>query len=939
MEVLNNSFLPGDPRLIDHIVYELKSQGIFDNFRKECIADVDTKPAYQNLRQRVEGSVSGFLKSQRWRSDMNKNHVREMLRKSISESGFLETGVERIVDQVVNPKINSIFLPQVENVVYKVLGIEKPTAFDDLKKQIKDEISSMDLLPNDLEAVSPESEPHDKKVDIDDDIKVNDKIDEDESPPFEPLEETMAMEENSVDSNLSGISGLVSHDSNHSVENKPVPIETSNQDSQFSKQSSDDRLSIVMSDDQELKMELNEDSNASICKPADPVIKSADVPDTSLTEKKLQPNEKSDEQEKPDDKRGDNKKSEKHRSSHRHSSHRSRHDSHKDRKNDRDKKEHKSSRTTGEDSKRDKDKKDRSRSGREDNSKSSKDPKERERTSSTSKHKRKDSADHKDDKAKSESKDAKTKERSKEDTKLKSHSSSKKIDSKSHSKHNGKSKTESSDSAKKENSKKNDKHKREDEKRSDRHKDKKDLKKDGKKEKDDHYGLKEKKTHRRSTDRDSSDGHSGTHSSSSSYAELTTPSQVQKSSQESSLVSGSSSGGDSGNSDACLTIENLNISSIPCVLSEEEHSQIIASVPHLKLIKPKFASNIFEARRLMKIRRKLGKLEKQKQMELLRVNSINVNKINNHMESRNMEKKDNVDGNNKQRQDVVKKRINNSHVKSYKYQEKSMVDEDNLVEEVQLSDDMELQTSVISKESWDAIEAKLNAQNILKVDYNSYTATFEDKPKVVVQKDSDCKGFVIEEETKRRLDVLSQIIETRQGEIRKLSSPLNRKKVLPLMDEVINEEIHKLPKIDIVDVTSNNEVVFSPGRGIKRIVSNHDMHNNNKINKDLGDVLSDRLNDLTENHNQSSNPSKSKKSKLTDTSVNSLENFNLPLSPAESDKSFNSVGDKKGDVLEANKTRKNRAISNQRYSSDDLYKPRLQFSSKRRRATKNSEEN
>lgn len=84
MEV-GNTLLPGDPRLIDHIVGQLKNQGIFDLFRKECISDVDTKPAYQNLRQRVEGSVNGFLRNQIWRPDMNKNQLREMLRKNIYE--------------------------------------------------------------------------------------------------------------------------------------------------------------------------------------------------------------------------------------------------------------------------------------------------------------------------------------------------------------------------------------------------------------------------------------------------------------------------------------------------------------------------------------------------------------------------------------------------------------------------------------------------------------------------------------------------------------------------------------------------------------------------------------------------------------------------------------------------------------------------------------
>lgn len=85
MEVVANNYLPGDQHLVEQIVYELKAQGIFDQFRKECFADVDTKPAYQNLRQRVEGSVSSFLKDQRWKPDMNKNQVREMLRKKITE--------------------------------------------------------------------------------------------------------------------------------------------------------------------------------------------------------------------------------------------------------------------------------------------------------------------------------------------------------------------------------------------------------------------------------------------------------------------------------------------------------------------------------------------------------------------------------------------------------------------------------------------------------------------------------------------------------------------------------------------------------------------------------------------------------------------------------------------------------------------------------------
>ena len=155
---LSNTLLAGDPRLVDHIVGEVKSQGIFDQFRKECIADVDTKPAYQNLRTRVEGSVNSFLDKQPWKPDLNKNQLRETLRKHIHEAPYLDAGVERIVDQVVNPKVYSVFMSQIEDVVYKFLGIERPKA-----KERNGACGLKDLLPKDLDPVSPESDKNSLK--------------------------------------------------------------------------------------------------------------------------------------------------------------------------------------------------------------------------------------------------------------------------------------------------------------------------------------------------------------------------------------------------------------------------------------------------------------------------------------------------------------------------------------------------------------------------------------------------------------------------------------------------------------------------------------------------------------------------------------------------------------------------------------------------------
>ncbi|KAG7201033.1 hypothetical protein KM043_003384 [Ampulex compressa] len=271
---LSNTLLAGDPRLIDHIVGEVKSQGIFDQFRKECIADVDTKPAYQNLRTRVEGSVNTFLGKQLWRPDLNKNQVRETLRKHIHDAPYLDAGVERIVDQVVNPKVYSVFMPQIEDVVYKFLGIERPKV-----REKNGTCGLKDLLPKDLDPVSPESDKNSLKdvslesVDGIDDmcvkkdelyaerslptdicegkvrnaraenghnacedkqlervgrpfnvaadgitssmsVKPEDKLEEDEedSPTFEPIDIMNLNESNiSNDSHLSGISELTSH--------------------------------------------------------------------------------------------------------------------------------------------------------------------------------------------------------------------------------------------------------------------------------------------------------------------------------------------------------------------------------------------------------------------------------------------------------------------------------------------------------------------------------------------------------------------------------------------------------------------------------------------------------------------------------------------------------------------------------------------------------
>lgn len=93
---------------ISKIVDNLKAQGSFDQFRRQCLSDVDTKvihfiyknlshcliisflliflkPSYRSVIQRVEGHVNRFLARQIWSSSLNKAQLRNRLRNDINE--------------------------------------------------------------------------------------------------------------------------------------------------------------------------------------------------------------------------------------------------------------------------------------------------------------------------------------------------------------------------------------------------------------------------------------------------------------------------------------------------------------------------------------------------------------------------------------------------------------------------------------------------------------------------------------------------------------------------------------------------------------------------------------------------------------------------------------------------------------------------------------
>ncbi|KAH8417863.1 hypothetical protein KR222_007407 [Zaprionus bogoriensis] len=255
------------------LIEEVKSQGVFDEFRFNCcLADVDTKPAYQNVRNRVETAVKDFLAKQHWTPETNKVQLRERLRKHLLDSDVLDKGVDHIVDQVVNPKVATIFEPKIESIAYKYLGITPPPppanppprppllpapplppyappglGHMNGGSMLKVETTAS-LLPTDLEQISPDSDRATGKEDskdeelpppgVDDD-DIDDDLDDTTSPAFEPA--------GSIKEDINNVS-LNTSDSLKDVKENDSRDAGASQTSQLSQVSSDSRLTIASTD-------------------------------------------------------------------------------------------------------------------------------------------------------------------------------------------------------------------------------------------------------------------------------------------------------------------------------------------------------------------------------------------------------------------------------------------------------------------------------------------------------------------------------------------------------------------------------------------------------------------------------------------------------------------------------------------------------------------
>lgn len=137
--------------------------------------------------------------------------------------------MERIVDQVVNPKVASVFIPQVEDLVYNYLGIPRKKPAETAGTAETSNGKVVDLLPTDLEAVSPGSvkSNDDKGEAMDISITKDEKMEVD-NHPVEVKDDLVSFDiigKDKEESRLSGISELTIHDSDSaSIDKSTIPL-------------------------------------------------------------------------------------------------------------------------------------------------------------------------------------------------------------------------------------------------------------------------------------------------------------------------------------------------------------------------------------------------------------------------------------------------------------------------------------------------------------------------------------------------------------------------------------------------------------------------------------------------------------------------------------------------------------------------------------------
>ncbi|XP_050435969.1 biorientation of chromosomes in cell division protein 1-like 1 isoform X2 [Adelges cooleyi] len=211
MEDTNEQNLHAMPQELDHIMITtedivctilelLKSNGTFDELRRDCVSEIITKKRFQTLARLTETIAAKYLSTLKYTPELNKNTIREELKQYMFEgyeSHEISNESNKILNQVFETSVVRNFETKIKFIVNECLGIPN----DDTTEEMNGIVSGINV--NNLVNIITDSSDSDHNRVLGCDINDEAEID---SPEFEPLFSSL-YNDDSYNGDISGTSG------------------------------------------------------------------------------------------------------------------------------------------------------------------------------------------------------------------------------------------------------------------------------------------------------------------------------------------------------------------------------------------------------------------------------------------------------------------------------------------------------------------------------------------------------------------------------------------------------------------------------------------------------------------------------------------------------------------------------------------------------------
>ncbi|RDD38614.1 Biorientation of chromosomes in cell division protein 1-like 1 [Trichoplax sp. H2] len=110
--------------IVTKITAFVKSEGVFDQFRRDCNGDITQMDKYRQLEHFVQEYVNDWLLNERWTESSNKNKHRNDLRQQVDRSNKVKATLDSIISLNLRSRIEN-FRSRIEDVVRDYINKEE----------------------------------------------------------------------------------------------------------------------------------------------------------------------------------------------------------------------------------------------------------------------------------------------------------------------------------------------------------------------------------------------------------------------------------------------------------------------------------------------------------------------------------------------------------------------------------------------------------------------------------------------------------------------------------------------------------------------------------------------------------------------------------------------------------------------------------------------